>query len=81
MLVPNYLPVIAAFLLLFCGTHAMAFEGSEGKALGADGSENAATLYINGTKFEDSNRNAIFDDGEQGLSGWIIRLNHRWTCL
>ncbi|GEM_PF-6210662 len=71
------LPVIAAFLLLLSSTHAMALEGlekPEGKAGEANGFKNAATLSIAGTKFEDSNRNTIFDDGERGLSGWVIRL-------
>jgi hypothetical protein len=56
----KYLPVIAAFLLLLSSTHVMALE--------------ERTLSINGTKFDDSNKNAIYDEGEHGLSGWVIRL-------
>jgi hypothetical protein len=55
----------------------MALEGSEspeGNAIEADGFKNATALSINGTKFEDSNRNAVFDVDERGLSGWVIRL-------
>ena len=73
----KYLPVIAAFLLLLSGKYAMAFDepkSPEGKAIGADGFKEAGTLSINGTEFEDSNRNAVFDDDEQGFSGWVIRL-------
>ena len=48
----------------------------EGKAGGMrTESRNATTLSINGTKFEDLNGNAVFDDDERGLSGWVIRLN------
>ena len=73
----KYLPVIAAFLLLLSSTHAMALEGSEspeGKTIEADGFKNAATLSINGTKFDDLNGNGRFDGDERGLSGWVIRL-------
>jgi hypothetical protein len=52
-----------------------AFGSTEGNTSGADGLKNAVTLSINGTKFDDANMNAVFDDGEQGLSGWVIRLN------
>jgi hypothetical protein len=73
----KYLPVIAAFLLLLSGAHAAALDwlgNPEGKAGEADGFKNDATLYINSTKFEDLNGNGRFDDGELGLSGWVIRL-------
>jgi hypothetical protein len=73
----KYLPVFTAFLLLLSSTHAVAQEGpgkTEGNAIEADGLKSAASLSINGTKFDDSNKNAIFDAVERGLSGWIIRL-------
>jgi hypothetical protein len=69
----KYLPVFTAFLLLLSRTHVMAQEGL-GKAIEADGIKCATALSINGTKFDDANRNAVFDAGERGLAGWIIRL-------
>jgi hypothetical protein len=73
----KYLPVIAAFLLLLSGTHATALDwlgNPEGKAGDANDVKNAASLSINGTKFEDLNGNGRFDGDERGLSGWVIRL-------
>lgn len=73
----KYLLVFVAFLLLLSSTHAVAQEGpgkAEGKAIEADGLKSVATLSINGIQFDDFNRNAIFDAGERGLSGWVIRL-------
>ena len=63
----KYQPVIAAFLLLLSSITVLASE-----ALGSP--NGTATLSINGIKFEDSNRNAIFDIDERGLSEWVIRL-------
>lgn len=73
----TYLPVIAAFLLMLSGTHAAALDwlgNPEGNAGEGSGFKNVATVSINGIKFEDSNRNTVFDDDEQGLYGWVIRL-------
>ena len=73
----KYLPVVAAPLLLLSSTQAAALDwlgNPEGKAIGADGFKDAGILSINGTKFEDSNWNALFDNDERGLAGWVIRL-------
>lgn len=51
-----------------------ASDSPEGKAFGEDGFRGAVTLSINGTNFDDLNKNAIFDGNEPGLSGWVIRL-------
>ena len=73
----KHLPVVAAPLLLLSSTQAAALDwlgNPEGKAIGADGFKDAGILSINGTKFVDSNWNALFDNDERGLAGWVIRL-------
>lgn len=69
--------IVTLCLLILCNIQrAPAFENesSRGKGGEAGGTENTATLSINGTKFEDSNKNAIFDGNERGFSGWVVRL-------
>jgi hypothetical protein len=66
--------IVTMLLLLSNIAMAVENESSEGKAIEADGLKNDSALSISGTKFEDANRNAIFNEGERGLSGWVIRL-------
>jgi hypothetical protein len=68
------IPVISVLVGGIIAVDSVASDSPEGKTFGADGFRSAVILSINGTNFDDLNKNAIFDGNEPGLPGWIVRL-------
>ena len=72
--------VIGAILvtLLVCVLGAYGQTSSNSIVTSSTVNSSLNNLSINGTVFEDKNKNALFDADERGIPGWVIRLKTQW---